>query len=110
MCDSYFQHWLNDVADLAVWEDNSWEHLLHRVCTREQTQAWPAWQVETLVKGKCIISSSPMHFNSTDQMRQKRGQQWTREEEVALWKLRRQGMEFGEIAVCIPSKVCLPFR
>ncbi|KAL1877927.1 hypothetical protein Daus18300_002280 [Diaporthe australafricana] len=28
----------------------------------------------------------------------KRGQQWGREEEVALWKLRRQGMEFSQIA------------
>lgn len=35
---------------------------------------------------------------STNVRGQKRGQQWTREEEVALWKLRRQGMQFNQIA------------
>lgn len=37
----------------------------------------------------------------TNISRQKRGQQWTREEEVALWKLRRQGMQFNQIAASI---------
>ncbi|KAK2598812.1 hypothetical protein N8I77_012199 [Diaporthe amygdali] len=34
---------------------------------------------------------------------EKRGQQWTREEEVVLWRLRRQGMEFNQIAVSCTS-------
>ncbi|ROW04856.1 hypothetical protein VMCG_04724 [Cytospora schulzeri] len=43
--------------------------------------------VETTPEITCTTSFVP-----------KRGQQWTREEEVALWQLRRQGMEFDDIA------------
>lgn len=35
----------------------------------------------------------------TDVASQKRGKPWNLEEESALWKLRRRGMEFDEIAV-----------
>lgn len=45
---------------------------------------------------------------STNLCRQKRGQQWTREEEVSLWKLRRQGMQFNQIAASILLYSSLP--
>lgn len=35
----------------------------------------------------------------TNDTSQKRGKPWNIEEEAALWKLRRRGMEFDQIAV-----------
>lgn len=55
-----------------------------------------------MVEGKFKLCATLIRLHPADQTRKKRGQQWTREEEVALWKLRRQGMEFDEIAVSVP--------